>query len=97
MDIHAITSQEILERISRHCPQALSAYLQCINRVDEKGDYHFSKEMIEIDMSESFVSFKNNIKRLAKENLLSWYPLNNGISISLTTDLENNDGNTDML
>lgn len=83
MDIHTITTQEILERISRHCPEALSAYLQCINRADADGHLHFTRELVEIDMSEDFRSFRNNIKKLARENLLEWSPLDNGISITL--------------
>lgn len=83
MDIYNITSQEILERISRHCPEAMSAYLHCINRADAEGVIHFSREMIEVDMSETFTRFRNNIKSLARENLLEWHPTNHGISITL--------------
>jgi len=83
MDIYSITSQEVLERISRHCPESLSAYLQCINRSDDKGFVFFSKEKVEIDMSDDWRSFRNNIKKLARENLLEWVPFNNGISVNL--------------
>ena len=83
MDIYAITSQEILERISRHCPEALSTYLQCINRVDNEGLVFFSRDTVEIDMSENWHPFKNNIKKLARENLLQWLPFNDGISVTL--------------
>lgn len=83
MDLYAITSQEILERISRHCPHALYAYLQCINRADKKGAVFFSKELVEVDMSEGWTKFKNQIKKLALENLLEWHPFNKGISVTL--------------
>ena len=83
MDKYSITSQEILERISRHCPEALSAYLQCINRIDSEGLVYFSRDTVEIDMSENWHPFKNNIKKLARENLLTWLPFNNGISVTL--------------
>jgi hypothetical protein len=83
MDIHGIITQEILERISRHCPEALSVYLQCINRADKEGIIHFSKDLVEITMSENWHQFRNNIKKLARENLLSWIPLDGGISITL--------------
>jgi hypothetical protein len=83
MDIYSITTQEILERISRHCPEALSAYIQCLNRADDKGVIFFSRSLIEIDMSEDFRSFRNNIKKLARENLLEWLPIDNGISVTL--------------
>lgn len=83
MERYARTSQEVLERVSRHCPEALSTYLHCINRVDDLGNVQFSKNLIEIDMSEDFRTFRNNIKKLARENLLSWVPLDGGISITM--------------
>lgn len=89
MDLYAITSQEVLERISRHCPEALSVYLQCINRVDEKGSFFFSRQLVETEMSEKWTKFKNNIKKLALENILEWHPFNNGISITLAVNNEN--------
>lgn len=89
MDIQSLSSQEILDRISRHCPSALCAYLQCINRADQKGMAFFSKDLVEIDMSETWVKFRNQIKKLALENLLEWHPFNNGISITLADYHEN--------
>jgi len=83
MDIHAITTQEILERISRHCPEALSIYLQCLNRADSEGEIFFSRELVEVVMSEEWRIFRNNIKKLARENLLEWHPFNSGISVTL--------------
>lgn len=83
MDLYAITTQEILDRISRHCPEALSAYIQCLNRADSNGSIFFSKSMVEIDMSLSWIMFQRNIKKLALENLLEWHPLNKGIHIIL--------------
>lgn len=74
MDMYSITSQEILERISRHCPKALSIYLQIINRVDNNGQVFFSKDLVTVDMSESWTKFTNHIKALARENLLIWSP-----------------------
>lgn len=83
MDIYAVTSQEVLDRISRHCPEALSAYLQCINRANKEGTIFFSKDLVEIDMSDEWRPFKNNIKKLARENLLEWHPFNGGLSVTL--------------
>ena len=83
MDIHAITTQEILERISRHCPEALSVYLQCINRASADGSIFFSRELVEVNMSEEWRPFKSNIKKLARENLLEWHPFDQGISVTL--------------
>ncbi len=83
MDFHTITTQEILERISRHCPDALSAYLQCINRADSNGTIFFSKDQVEVNMSEEWRSFRSKIKKLARENLVEWSPFNGGISVTL--------------
>jgi hypothetical protein len=83
MDLYAVTSQEVLDKISRHCPESLSAYLQCINRADKEGNVFFSRDLVEITMSEEFRPFRNNIKKLARENLLEWHPFNDGISVTL--------------
>jgi hypothetical protein len=83
MDIFTITTQEILDRVSRHCPDALSAYLQCLNRCNSKRSVFFSKDLVEVDMSEQWHPFKNKIKKLARENLLEWHPLDGGIAVTL--------------
>lgn len=83
MDFYAITTQEVLDRVSRHCPEALSTYLHCVNRADEDGRIFFSKNMVDIDMSEDWRPFKNNIKKLARENLLEWHPFDGGIAVTL--------------
>jgi hypothetical protein len=83
MDIHAITTQEVLERISRHCPEALSTYFQCINRAGKDGLVFFTKDLVEVDLSENWRPFQNNIKKLARENLLEWHPFDKGISVTL--------------
>lgn len=83
MDIYAITSQEVLEKISRHCPKALSAYLQCVNRANDEGMVLFTRQSVEIDMSEEWADFKKKIKCLARENLLEWHPFDRGISVTL--------------
>lgn len=89
MDLYAITSQEILDRISRHCPNALSTYLQCVNRANEQGQVFFSRDFVEIDMSEGWTRFRNNIKKLAIENLLEWHPFNEGIAVTMAALDEN--------
>jgi len=83
MDIYNISSQEVLDRIARNCPKALGAYLHCLNRADPEGVVYFTKETIEIEMSESMTRFRNNIKALARENLLMWYPFDHGIAVTL--------------
>ena len=88
MDLYAITSQEVLDRISRHCPGALSTYLQCINRANAEGTVFFDKKMVTNDMSESWPKFKNSVKKLSLENLLEWHLFNGGISITLVAQDE---------
>ena len=89
MDLYNITSQQILERISRHCPESLFVYLHCINRADEKGNIFFSKSMVENDMSEGWAKFRNQVKKLAIENLLEWHLIDGGIFITLAAFDEN--------
>lgn len=83
MDYYNISSQEVLDRISRHCPESLSAYLQCVNRADEEGTIFFTRAMVDQDLSECWTKFRNNIKKLALENLLEWHYLDGGISVTL--------------
>jgi hypothetical protein len=83
MDLYAIASQEVLDRLSRHCPDSLSVYLHCINRANRDGTTFFNKTTVEIDMSESWTKFRNKIKKLALENLLEWHPFDNGIAVTL--------------
>lgn len=89
MDLHHITSQEILERISRHCPEAMTTYLQCMNRANNSGRSFFTEDVVEINMSEEWADFKKNIKKLAREDLLEWHPFSNGISVTLAGYEEN--------
>lgn len=86
MDIYALNTQEVLERISRHCPQALSVYLQCLNRIEKDGQIYFSRDMVEQHLSESWVKFRNNLKKLAVENLLEWRDTEFGINVTLAAD-----------
>lgn len=83
MDYCRPPMQEVLEKISRHCPAALSAYLQCLNRADDKGEIFFDRQMVEVLMSEEWEKFRRHIKMLAKENLLMWTPINRGIHVTL--------------
>ncbi len=86
MDMYNITSQEILDRISRHCPGALSTYLQCINRADRIGKFTFSKQFVEDDLSLNWRRFRNDIKKLALENLLEWHMIEGFLHIRLANE-----------
>ena len=83
MDFYSVTTQEVLDRISRHCPESLSAYLQCLNRANEKGVIFFTRVLVDQEMCEGWVKFKNNIKKLALENLLEWHYLDGTICVTL--------------
>lgn len=89
MDIHHIDTQAVLDRISRNCPEALTAYIHCVNRVSSSGYVEFHRDTVENDMSESFAKFRNNIKKLARENLLEWHVTDHGISVTLADVHEN--------
>ncbi len=83
MDFYCLTTQSTLDQISRHCPESLSIYLQCVNRADLEGRVFFSRELVEVDMSEEWRPFRTNIKKLAREGLLEWHPIDNGIAVTL--------------
>lgn len=86
MDIYHITTQELLERISRHCPESLYVYLHCMNRVNDFGTAFFTRKQVEEEMSEGWTKFKNNVKKLARENLVDWHIENDGITIRIVSD-----------
>lgn len=83
MDINITDNQYVLDSISRHCPEAMGAYLAIYNLADEHGAAFFSKDKVENDMSDDFRSFRNRVKKLAREGLLEWHPFNNGIAVTL--------------
>lgn len=88
MDSYIFTNQEVLERLSRHCPRAISTYILCLNKQSDSGEVFLPKIEIIKDMSESYTVFKNNLKSLARENLLEWNELNDGLFINLATTEE---------
>lgn len=87
MDIYCLMTQETLDLIARHCPDAMSTYIQCANRADDNGTSFFYKDLVEIDMSGKWSIFKSQIKKLALENLLEWHPHENGISVTLADQM----------
>lgn len=89
MDIYALTTQEILDNISRHCPEAMSTFLHCLNRSDENGKIQFDKFTVDVNMSEEWSVFRKNIKKLARENLLIWSPIPNGLEVQMVDIHEN--------
>lgn len=74
---------ETLEMISRHCPEAMTTYFHCRNRLNDFGTVKFTKKQIEEELSEDYRKFRNDIKKLARENLLEWATLDGGIFVTL--------------
>ena len=72
MDFTEYDKQEILDRISRHCPEAMCVYLHCYNRMDMAGHVILTRKQIEEELCETWTCFKNNLKKLSRENLLTW-------------------------
>ena len=83
MHLDHVASQQVLEEISRHCPECLGTYIHCMNRVNHCRQAFFNKKMVTEEMSESWVKFRNNLKKLTCENLLEWHPFNGGIMVTL--------------
>lgn len=83
MDLYAIATQQTLDKISSHCPRALSAYLLCVAKSDHLGHIIFTREEIMNDRSESYVKFKNNIKMLAREDVLEWHEMGETMHVQL--------------
>jgi len=83
MDNYLFTSQETLEKLSRNCPRAISTYITCLNKQSEKGELFLPKSEITHQLSESYTVFKNNLKSLARENLLVWEEEDGGLFINI--------------
>lgn len=88
MSLHESLSEQVLESISRHCPEALSTYLHCINRATSDRKVNFSRKLVEEEMSEGWTKFRNNLKKLAVEDLLEWHSTENGLTVILAEEDE---------
>lgn len=84
MDINI--SLDILDRIARHCPRALSAYILCLRHADENGRCMFTADDLKYDLGESPTIFRNNLNQLSKEGIISWCTLNHKYAVDLTND-----------
>lgn len=73
----------IFDSIARHCPAAMTTFLHILSRLDADGNVHFTKTMVDVEMSEDWNRFRSHVKKLAQENILSWCPLDEGISINM--------------
>lgn len=83
-------SIDILDKIARHCPRALSTYLLCVKMRNSEGLCVLTQDNIKCDFGESATIFRNNLNHLKREGLLEWYPINKRYHIKLLeTDEEN--------
>lgn len=90
MDRFSFTSHELLDRLSRHCPEAISAYLHCISRANDEGKVVFERQQVSENMCESWIKFRNHIRKLALEGVLEYHLLEEYLHVTLAIDLEDN-------
>jgi hypothetical protein len=83
LDIQTITTLQTLDRIARSCPRALSTFVHLLCRVNNEGKVSFRKEQIINDLSESYAKFRNDIRSLARENLLEWHQKGTSLHVTL--------------
>lgn len=83
LDLYTITTHQTLDRIARNCPRALSAFIHLLTRADDEGNVTLEKKQITDELSESFACFRNDIRSLAREDLLQWHQTANSLHITL--------------
>ncbi len=72
LDKYAVLTHKILELISERCPRALRAYMQIIAHINAQGNCGFSKEFITKKLHHSFATFRNDLRALAAQRLITW-------------------------
>lgn len=92
MDLYTITTHENLDRIARNCPRALSAFIHLLCNAKDNGSVILQKRQISDAMSESFTKFRNDLRSLARENLLEWHQMNDTIHVTLALPESFEDG-----
>jgi hypothetical protein len=92
LDLYTITTHQILDRIARNCPRALSVFLHLLNRADNEGNLVLHKKQITNDLSESFAKFRNDLKALARADLLEWHQMEDRLHITLALPTSLDDG-----
>lgn len=92
MDIYTITTHQTLDRIARNCPRALSAFIHLLSRADNEGKITLQKQQITNDLSESFAKFRNDIRSLAREELLEWHQMGDHLHVIIALAGALNDG-----
>lgn len=88
MDLYTIITHNTLDKIARNCPRALSCFVHLLTRASDEGKVIFHKQQIIDDLSESYVKFKNDLRSLAREDLLEWHERNGALHVILALPKE---------
>lgn len=86
MNEFSFTTFERLDALSRHCPDAISAYLQCISRADEHGNVLFNRNEINDVLCISWSRFRNQLRKLSLEGVLEFHQMDDKIRVILSSD-----------
>lgn len=78
-----LVSLDLLDRIARHCPRALSTYVICLKRMNKDGICLFTKDDLKMELHESLTVFKNNLNYLSREGVLDWVLINNKFRVQV--------------
>lgn len=92
MDLAAITTYQTLGRIARTCPRSLTTYIHLLCRADQEDKVVLEKKQITDDLSESFAKFRNDLRALAREDLLEWHQMGNFLHVVLASPGDLRDG-----
>lgn len=89
MDLYAITTQQQLDQISRNCPRALATYTMILAKACYEGKASFTRKQVTHDLSESYVKFRNDVRALARQDLLEWHEMGDTLQVTLALPEEN--------
>lgn len=92
LDLYTITTHQTLDRIARNCPRALCTFIHVLTRADQEGIAVLEKKQIVEDLSESFAKFRNDLRSLAREDLLEWRQIGSYLHITLAMPENIDDG-----
>jgi hypothetical protein len=59
--------------------------MHIISRASSDGTVVFSQKQITDDFSESWTKFRNDLRALARQNLLEWHQIKNVIRIEIAS------------
>lgn len=80
---YSLTHQEVLEIITRWCPDSLTTYLACIDRSDDAGYAVFTPVLLRRELFTDVPVFTKHVRNLARQDLLKWYEIDDGVLVKL--------------